>query len=397
MHVVMVISGERLQAEHPLLNRIAVGLIGEGLHVTRVVPKDLPSVTVSRAEQDVALASRVEVDMAVLPWMRRDRVMQLTGAMGHGPPDIVYGIGDDAWPLALDLAATAGCPAALDIWSPHQLRRLPRGARAELVAAYIAATEPLAEALRDRVDPGLVSLAPMGVGLPRSPRSVLDEPDTSLALGIIGSGRDVPAYRELFTGLSRVVRERSHAHVFLELHGPNEHEIWRSAQRLQLLPVISTVADATAHRRLLTDVDVLILPERYGELRTLMLEAMVLGVPIVAAEDPALDMFDDGHSALLVDEPDAETWARHLERLLSDPKGARQIGAAGRQGRGLTVPLGRPRSRPRRGVREYRLGGGDPVPAGQLSRGREPSRQARGGRWWNRGISAPILCGFPVS
>ena len=73
------------------------------------------------------------------------------------------------------------------------------------------------------------------------------------------------------------------------------------------------------------------MPERYGELRSLLLEAMAFGIPVIAGDDPFLDMLVDGESATIVTQSDAEGWARQLQRLLTDTEAARAIGQAGRR------------------------------------------------------------------
>ena len=99
-------------------------------------------------------------------------------------------------------------------------------------SGYVAPTEPLARELRERVEEGLVCTVPMGVAVPDVPRSILVDADSSIALAVLGGARDVRSYQALLTGLARVVRDLPHVQVFLELNGPNEHEIWRHARRL---------------------------------------------------------------------------------------------------------------------------------------------------------------------
>lgn len=331
MHVALIVDEERLVHEHTPLNRLSIGLIGEGLQLTRIVPDVLPARVVDEGEQRVALAARLAAPMKVLPWVRRERAERLLEAMEKGPPDVLYALGTDAWALGLDLARAMDRPLVVDIWSAAQIRRAPRGRRAAVVAGYIAPTRPMAEALRARVDPGLVCLVPPGVASPPEPRAILPHPEKAIALAIIGGGRDVPAYRALLGGLSRLVRQMPQIQAFLELAGPREHEIWRYAQQLELLENISAITDASQHRSLLTRCDILLMPERYGELRSIMLEAMVYGMPVVAADDPFLDMLVDGESAVIVSGAGPEEWARRLQGLLGDPEEAKALGLAARE------------------------------------------------------------------
>lgn len=73
------------------------------------------------------------------------------------------------------------------------------------------------------------------------------------------------------------------------------------------------------------------LPSRIEGLSQTLLEAMALGLPVVASDaggNP--DLVSDGRTGLLVPPLDAAGWAGALTRLLDDPGGAARLGAAGR-------------------------------------------------------------------
>ncbi len=331
MHVALIVDEERLVHEHTSLNRLSIGLIGEGVQLTRIIPDELTSQAVDQGEQRVALAAKIQTPMRVLPWSRRDRTDRIFEAMEKEPPDVIYALGEEAWDLGRDMAKAMDRPLAVDVCSAVDVRRVPRGRAASAVACYITPTGPIAALLRKRVDPGLICHVPMGVALPAEPRKIFTDPDSAIALAIVGSARDVPAYRALLGGLSRVTRKMPQVQAFLELCGPNEHEIWLHARRLDLMGNVSAITDAARHRALLTKCDILLMPERYGELSSLLLESMAFGIPVIAGDDPFLDMLVDGESAIIIKQADAEGWARQLQRLLTDPDAARSLGQAGRE------------------------------------------------------------------
>jgi glycosyltransferase involved in cell wall biosynthesis len=66
-------------------------------------------------------------------------------------------------------------------------------------------------------------------------------------------------------------------------------------------------------------------------MRSLILEAMAYGLPVVMSHDPVLDMLVDGETAAVVGGLDAGEWARSLRRLLAEPENAREIGRAARE------------------------------------------------------------------
>ncbi len=326
MHIALIVDEERLESEESLYQGICTGLIANDVQLTVVLPEPAGDVLVSEPDE----IERIEVRMKVPPWMRRSRAHQIAGMLEAGVPDLLHAVGEDAWKVGLDLARVLDRPVTLDLWAAEQVARVPHSRSAKRVAAYIAPTEPIAESLRQRVDAELVSHVPIGVVVPSSVPSVLQRHDESIGLAIVGTGRDMPAYRAMLTGLSRVTRELPQIQACLELRGPFEHEIWRLARRLDLLGHISTIVNAARHRPLLTGCDLIIWPEQLGIVRSLLLEAMASGLPVLAAWDPNLDMLIHQQTAHLVGEPDPDEWARRLRQLLGEPEAARRLGASAR-------------------------------------------------------------------
>lgn len=331
MHIALILDNERLLHESVMLSRLSVGLIDEGCTLTRIIPTGHRAVPGERSDGVAGIATNISVPLRVLPWLRRSRAEQVADALPRTVPDVVYAWGKDTWTLARDLGRRFECPVAINIWCADLLRSLPRGRHARAFSAFITPTRPLADALREVVDPSLVSRVPQGVVIPKSPWPVFGDPQRPAAAAIIGSGRDVVSYRALLSGLSRVLKQNGSLHAFIELRGPQQHEIWRHARRLELLESISAITDAARFRSLLTQCDTLILPERYGEVRSLTLDAMAMGVPVVAAEDHFLDYLIAEETALLVTEAEPEQWTTQLLKLLSSPEFPRQLGLSARK------------------------------------------------------------------
>jgi glycosyltransferase involved in cell wall biosynthesis len=189
----------------------------------------------------------------------------------------------------------------------------------------------MADAARETVEPELVCLVPTGVAIPPQARVVLEAEHHEPGLAVLGFGLDMAMYCGLLGGLAQLQRVRGDLHVFLELRGRYQHEIWRLAQDLELLHTISTFAKATQARSLLTDCDILVVPERVGIMRTVILETMAVGVPVIAGPDPWLDMFIDGKTAKVVADGEPASWAAALEAVVADPSAARAMGRAGRE------------------------------------------------------------------
>jgi glycogen(starch) synthase len=82
----------------------------------------------------------------------------------------------------------------------------------------------------------------------------------------------------------------------------------------------------------LSHADLLVLPSLYEELGTVLLEAMWVGLPIVASRTGGIpDVIDDGVNGLLVPPEQPEVLAGAIDRVLQSPDLARRLGEAARK------------------------------------------------------------------
>jgi glycosyltransferase involved in cell wall biosynthesis len=83
---------------------------------------------------------------------------------------------------------------------------------------------------------------------------------------------------------------------------------------------------------LLAACDVLALPSLYEGFPGAVIEAMALGVPVVASDLPTLrEVVEEGGSGLLVPPRNPERLAEAMGRMLDDPEASRQLGERGRE------------------------------------------------------------------
>ena len=330
MHVAMIIDDERLEQEQSMLARLCIGLLAEGMLVTRIVSDRPKPESIGISEQRLALAPRISTTMHVLPWMRRPRTLRVMEQLDRSIPDVLYAVGEGAWGLGIDLGIEIERPVVIDVSSTAQVETAPKPDRAPPVAGYVASSHALARMLGERVEKELVSAVPIGVSIPPQPRKCEIDPDRPLALGIIGKARDVRAYAVLLEAIALTTQRGIELEVILELSGPREHEIWKHAERLDIIRCVSAIGEASLYRTLMTRCDALLLPERTGQPRSIMLEAMVLGIPVIALADPAVDMLVNGETADLVGSMRKDDWAGLLARLVDDPEHSRAIGQGAR-------------------------------------------------------------------
>lgn len=331
MHIAMIIDNGRLMQEHAMLKRLCIGMLDRGVRLTRIVPERIDSEAVLASERRLALVPRLRTRLKVLPWVRAGRTAELASAMERALPDAIYAVGADTWALALDLADAIDRPIALDVWSAALAQAAPRKRAAKQIGGYIVPTAPLADLLRQRVDSDLVSHVPMGAAIGSTPQRAFADKQQAVSAAIVGSGRDLPAYRHLLEALRRIVRDVPQLQIVLELRGPHEHDIWREVGRQGLHHAVSPIRDTSLHRPLITQCDTLIMPECLGEASSLLLECMAAGMAIIAREDPMLDVLEHGKSGLLLAGDDAQRWDDPLARCLGDALYARNLGRNARE------------------------------------------------------------------
>jgi glycogen(starch) synthase len=122
--------------------------------------------------------------------------------------------------------------------------------------------------------------------------------------------------------------------VLLVGDGPQRSRLEQEIQRLAVGDVVHLFGFVPHERvpAVLTHADLLVLPSLYEELGTILLEAMWVGVPIVASRTGGIpDIIDDGVNGLLVVPGDPEALASAIDRLLADPDLARRLGEAARE------------------------------------------------------------------
>jgi glycogen(starch) synthase len=258
-----------------------------------------------------------------------------------GPYDLVHAhLGEDAAVLALGLAAARRFSAPLVVTvhlSPrHTLAgRGPRATFLRLVggavetiacrraAAVITLTERLATRVRGCGAP--VHVVPSGVRGPAFTAAPTG------GAGIVFVGR-LHAQKGVDT-LVRAAALLPGVPVTLAGDGPERAAVELLARQLGVTDRVR-VTGFRPHREvpaLLAGADVVVLPSRYEELGTALVEAMAAGRPVVASAVGGIpELVRDGVDGLLVPPGDPAALAGAIEKLLADPDLAATLGASGR-------------------------------------------------------------------
>jgi glycosyltransferase involved in cell wall biosynthesis len=249
-------------------------------------------------------------------------------------------------PMALAAARAAHAPLVISIHMSLAHSARPPGLRAGLVHAAGGRAERHACAVADAVlvltagmagrvvdggvAPERVRVVPSGI-----PPGVFRGP---FADPLPGAGRPrlvcvgrLATHKDPLTLLEAVARMRVPASVVLVGDGPLRGTVERRIRRLGLAANVTVTgfvsrAQVAAH---LAHADVLALPSRYEELGTAIVEAMAMGVPVVASRAGGIpEVVDDGRTGQLVPPGDPRALAAALDGLLSDPVRRAEMAAA---------------------------------------------------------------------
>ena len=323
MHILACIDSKRLRQEAPHLREIFSGLEAAGCTVTALVPDELPDELQHVHDTGLGAQDVLTTPLPMSIWQRRRQGDQLAEKMHRMPPDLIWGFGDDTYPLTHVLAGALDRPVALSIWSLAAARRA--SSRQQHVGAWLAASPALASIIGGRVGTELVECIVPAVHGPTMPA---DPVGLAPSIAILEAGSDPDTMHALLSGLAPVVAAVPDMHICLELKDDAAHNAWRMADAEGLLDHISAVSDAALVRDLITRCDVLIQPDRLADVRSLILEAMANARTIACSPTPHLDWLIDGETARFVTPNDAEAWTSTLLELLHDPRQRRDLGVS---------------------------------------------------------------------
>ena len=221
-------------------------------------------------------------------------------------------------------------------------RTMPRTSPVELLPVgltadrTIAVSEAVARALRRRLHPGArLRVVPNGIALER-----VDAPPPPADLAAARAALGDPGGRPVVAMVSRLKDQ----HVVLQALPLIQRGVvvacvgtepdGRLGALAQVLPDRHRVVFVPLSERALAFyhlATVAALPSRMEGLSQALLEAMALGLPVVASDaggNP--EMVRSGETGLLVRPLDPAAWAEALERLLGDGALARRLAQAGR-------------------------------------------------------------------
>lgn len=329
MRVLLICDRFFVRREHPLLERLEIGLADEGVRLTVAVPE-----RTELQEQLTLLSGTVTYRMNGVGWtkgLRAAWLLEGVGRVSSEKIDLVHVFGGAAWGVGVEAAGRLQVPAVLEVWRAGLAGRARAFAARHPGRVVLSAPDPAVEReLRRQSGGAPVRLTPWGVSAPPEPVTVFREGRTP-AIVLVGQARNSVAYLAAFKAAGEVVRELPEALLFADAVAARRAPLWKLAKEMGVRGRLSLIDEMEAQRGLALHGDVLLYPEAQGEQRTVLLDAMAAGMPIVAHEDPAVSSLIDQKTAVLVRSSHVEEWREAVRSVVQDRERARALGASARE------------------------------------------------------------------
>jgi glycogen(starch) synthase len=271
--------------------------------------------------------------------------------LSGGPADLVHvHCGEDlaVLPLAWLAARRRGCPlvATVHLSVRHALR--PVTARGVMLRAaggvveglllpaadaVIALSASTARLLRgDGILAGRVRVIPPGYDPALFAKAAADDPFPGLPRPrVTYLGRLVPQ-KDVGTLLQAFARLPAGTQLLVVGDGPDRAALQRRAQRFGGRVHFTGFVPHVQVPAVLRHADLLVLPSRFEDLSSALIEAMAAGLPVVATRvGGTADLVRHGVNGLLVAPCDPAALAAAIGQILADPAAAARMSAAARR------------------------------------------------------------------
>ncbi len=149
-------------------------------------------------------------------------------------------------------------------------------------------------------------------------------------LGAIGSLTEEKGFDLLLAAMPAICREHPGARLWIVGGGPQQPHLAQQVHHLGLARSVGFAGIVADVRPWLAGLSVLLVPSRREGLPTVIIEAMAMGVPIVASRVGGIpEAVVDGVTGVLVDPEDPAALARAATAVLADREWGRRLGRAG--------------------------------------------------------------------
>ena len=342
MRVLLIADARFSRREHAFLRRLEIGLLGEGPRVLRTVPQS--SFTI----QPETLGRIVPYTEHRSRFGRRHAFRRFIESLASATPaitpdsdgalfEIVHAFGIECWDRAAHTAEHTGAALVIELTSATDLRTAKPFERSLLARTlgqppvWCAPNARIRDAAESLGLSGDVKLTPWGVHTPPHAHKARNT-DNPLSVSVVCSGVEPRAVHPLLDAFAQLGEHKDRVMLFIDATAADaDHGLWSRAEQLGILEHITFVADMESRREIVLETDVLAIPERMGELRTILLDAMASGMLVVSRDDPLIEATAADRVAVVIEEPTVVAWLDALRAMAADPELVSQFGAFARE------------------------------------------------------------------
>ena len=264
-----------------------------------------------------------------LPFYNRLILRRVVSDLGDQLPDLIHVQSRRVLRQGKWLAKTLNRPYILsvhDYLSPQEKVQLNDPPCAQVITVSESVKRDFIA--KTGVSADIVTVIPSGVDLNVTARTepILD-PGHVPIIGTAGPLETVKGLPFFLGAASRVLQTGRDVEFLVAGAGPEEANLRRLARELGISSKVTFVPYMLNFSESLEAMDIFCLPSLQQGLGTIMLEAMALGIPVIASRVGGVyGVIHDQHNGLLVPPSNSRQLADRILELLCDPLRARHIG-----------------------------------------------------------------------
>ena len=151
--------------------------------------------------------------------------------------------------------------------------------------------------------------------------------NNTLAVRIISVGRltEQKGYHFLLTAIN-LLKEKRKVELDIIGDGPLRNKLEQQAQSLGLAQKVNLLGYRTDVLELMSGADIFISSSLWEGFPTVILEAMTIGIPVIATDIPGTrELIDNGNTGILVPVENPEAMAKAVSYLISNPDVAERL------------------------------------------------------------------------
>lgn len=322
VHAVWCVDAASLDRFHAVLRHLVVGLVDQAVSL-RLLSDDPRIESLSLGPVQALHVSRMTG-----PFVNR-RSRHVVDTLSGRPPTVVHAIGRDAFPLACVVSNAFGAGLVSQIASLEDCQALARPDR-QHIGHFVALSRPLAGVLADQlgIAASRISLVVPGLSAARQV-ACFNDPDHTPAV-VCPTSLDRGCGVERLIEAVEILRSREHELMVFVLGRGGRELGFRRLIRERKLGRHMTLVDPTGDlSQTMRSADILVQPSTEAAVHAAELQAMALGLAVVAVQTSLCDHLIPEQTAVIAESPGARPLADAIERLLTNRDTARRIAAAG--------------------------------------------------------------------